>query len=173
MNERPKLGDIYESLNKLSEEFPTDCGSIGEELKRHVGNRSSAELENLNKQNSELSKRVLTLKSKISAKERELTEFQEFCQSLKNRVSKLELELQSSVRDDDSDSSKLPSAPPKHENTDSVTLSQQDSEIANSNLSTQISSLTNDIQNLTATKSVEITTINYYLCALLKFKITC
>ncbi|KAL0251484.1 hypothetical protein GEMRC1_000697 [Eukaryota sp. GEM-RC1] len=81
MKERPKLKDIYESLNKLSEEFPKDCKSIEDELNSHVNDRSSAGFENLIKQNSELYSRVLSLQSELSEKIRELSQCQEFSEN--------------------------------------------------------------------------------------------
>ncbi|KAL0251125.1 hypothetical protein GEMRC1_000339 [Eukaryota sp. GEM-RC1] len=149
LNERPSLENIYKLLNKLSEEFPKDCGSNETESNSQANDRSSTDLENLTKQNSELSDRVLSLQSAIIQKERELSESHEFSQNLKKRVSKLEMELQSSVPNDDSDS-KLPSAPPFPENTDSDTLPQQDSEIAteNTRLKKTISELMAEIESL-------------------------
>ncbi|KAL0250950.1 hypothetical protein GEMRC1_000164 [Eukaryota sp. GEM-RC1] len=91
MNERPSLEDIYESLNKLSEEFPKEFESVEDELNSHVNERSSADLEKLSNQITDLSNRVLSLQSAITAKERELSEYQQSSTNLKNRISKLEL----------------------------------------------------------------------------------
>ncbi|KAL0229622.1 hypothetical protein GEMRC1_013155 [Eukaryota sp. GEM-RC1] len=68
MIERPNLEYIYESLNKLSGEFPKDFESIEEELNSHVKDRLSTNFEKLTKQNSELSNIVLSLQSKITEK---------------------------------------------------------------------------------------------------------
>ncbi|KAL0250983.1 hypothetical protein GEMRC1_000197 [Eukaryota sp. GEM-RC1] len=48
MNERPSLEDIYESLNKLSEEFSNDCQSVEDELNSRINDRSSTDLNYLN-----------------------------------------------------------------------------------------------------------------------------
>ncbi|KAL0250886.1 hypothetical protein GEMRC1_000100 [Eukaryota sp. GEM-RC1] len=97
LNERPSLEDIYESLNKLSKEFPKDCESIGDESNNHVNDRSSADLKNLNREISKLSDSVLSLQSEIFEKARELSESQQSSTNLKSIISKLELELKSMV----------------------------------------------------------------------------
>ncbi|KAL0251893.1 hypothetical protein GEMRC1_001105 [Eukaryota sp. GEM-RC1] len=168
MNERPSLEDIYESLNKLSEEFPKECESIEDELNSHVNDRSSNDLEKLSNQITELSNTVLSLQSAISAKERELSEFKQSYANLKNRISKLELELKSVFN---SVKNQLAATKQKHSEivNQLSTISQQnralkdqltqlscDSKTEISNLKTTISNLTTDIQNLTATNSNEI-----------------
>ncbi|KAL0251563.1 hypothetical protein GEMRC1_000776 [Eukaryota sp. GEM-RC1] len=147
MNERPSLEDIYESLNKLSKEFPKDCKSIEEKTNYHVDDRSSTDLENLNKQKSQLSDRVLSLQSEIFDKSRELSESQQLSTNLKNIISKLELELKSMVHE-----SVFSSV-----NNQLASIKQKNSEIdaENSRLKDQLTQLSRDLEQENSSLSMQ------------------
>ncbi|KAL0251501.1 hypothetical protein GEMRC1_000714 [Eukaryota sp. GEM-RC1] len=164
INERPSLEDIYESLNKLSKEFPKDCESIDENTNSHVNDLSSADLENLNNQKSQLSDRVLSLQSEIFDKSRELSESQQLSTNLKNIISKLELELKSMVHESVFNSV----------NNQLASIKQKNSEIdaENSRLKDQLTQLSHDLEQENSSLSIQGTVTEVSQSKMIRFSQT-